>query len=182
MSRCMAHPSLGSVWRGDCSPLASRSKWCPCSIHGRDYEPPTSRRACWRVRELRRCRNSYDLCSWIVWDLEDGKNEIKKMSSSCNQRRGLCNLDNVDRLEKTISFSRSLLSRLWHGSLSEKDIKSSRRRRHPMNVSEIVNWKSTNFASSTRGEFFAEAPVRANTICMLINFHTAMDRNTHSLG
>lgn len=71
MSRYTEHPSLGSTWKWDCSPLASQSKRRPCSTRGRDYGLRASRRACWRVRALHRCRSSCDLCSWIVWHLGD---------------------------------------------------------------------------------------------------------------
>lgn len=109
MSRCTAHPSLGSTWRWDCSPLASQSKWRPCSTRGRDYGLRASRRACWRVRALHRCRSSCDLCSWIVWHLWDEEKISRwdrvETNSSCNQRvlkdeaaASLMQSDNVDRL------------------------------------------------------------------------------------
>lgn len=90
MSRCRAHPSLGSAWRWDCSPLVSQSRRHPCSIHGRDYEPRASRHAWWRVRELRHCRNSCDLYSWIVWHL--GERERRRWRSAWILSHSSCNL------------------------------------------------------------------------------------------
>lgn len=70
MSRCMERHFLGSTWRWDCFLLVSRWRRHPCSMYGKGYALPTSRRVLWPTRERCHCRSSCGLWSWISWDLE----------------------------------------------------------------------------------------------------------------